>query len=57
MTTTNAARVSGTPRPAGSAFRVWWKQLLCAANGHGGMRQVVAYIWECKKCGKRVNVH
>ena len=41
----------------GSALRIWWKQLKCAASGHGGMRQIVCYIWECKKCGKRINMH
>lgn len=39
------------------ALKTWWKQLKCSLRGHGGMTQVVCYIWECKKCGKRVNLH
>ena len=35
----------------------WFKQLRCALTGHGGMRQVVAHVWEGKKCHKRMTLH
>jgi hypothetical protein len=28
------------------------RQLWCALRGHGGIRQLDFYKWQCKQCGK-----
>jgi ribosomal protein L37AE/L43A len=34
-------------------LREWIRYLLCAIDGHKGVRHVGRNLWQCKSCGRK----